>query len=458
VRPDLALQSHSPQRFRPPAKSTSPILLGLLCTWFIWLVAPGAQPGTDPGLEHQAYVWQRAWNDPVVQAVGSRAGLFTRWVVLSAEISWKQGKGQLTSVEVDYAAVAQTGRPVGLALRIGPFAGPFQTQGAEFDLLKTTLLEQLRRAKAKSVQPVELQIDFDCAASKLAGYRTWIEGLKREFPSYRLTLTTLPAWLGRPGFADLVKAADGFVLQVHSLNRPSSFDAAFTLCDPSAARRAVQTANQAGVPFRVALPTYGYRCAFDQQNRFLGLSAEGPHPDWPPGTRYKEVRSDPQAMSDLVRLWSTHRPSFLTGILWYRLPVDGDRLNWTWPTLQSVIRGSALQPDLRVETSTEDSLLFEIDLINRGTSDAIRPAQILVRWRGSRLVAADGLAGFTAEDKGPASIQFSSPAESFQQEPFRLEPGRRQRVGWVRFSKPTEVSFEVDSPALPPGTTPIPVR
>lgn len=393
-------------------------------------------------LEHQVYVWQRAWNEPVREALSTRGGPFSRWMVLGAEIHWKAGTPQVTQVEADFAHLAKTRKAVGLALRVGAFGGPFQNSSRELDALKAALHEEIRRAKASGVEPAELQLDFDCASSKLAGYRVWIQALKREFTPYPLTLTALPDWLGKPGFLELARASDGFVLQVHSLKRPTSFAATFSPCDPNAARRAALQASQMSIPFFIALPTYGYLCAFDEKDRFLGLSAEGPRPDWPTGTRLKEIRSDERSIAGLVREWTAQPPPGLRGVIWYRLPVDGDRLNWSWPTLQSVIAGKAPTADLKAELVSEDSLLFEIDLLNRGTSDAIQPAQIRLQWRGSRLVAADGLAGFQAEDAGPATLRFSSPTGS-----FRLEPGRRQRVGWARFSKPTEVSIEVSSPA-----------
>jgi len=49
-------------------------------------------------------------------------------------------------------------------------------------------------------------------------------------------------------FQPLIHAADGYVLQVHSLERPKSFDTAFTLCDPGVARGAVAKATQIGMP------------------------------------------------------------------------------------------------------------------------------------------------------------------------------------------------------------------
>lgn len=82
-------------------------------------------------------------------------------------------------------------------------------------------------------------------------------------------ITALPAWLNQPAFKRLISAVDDYVLQVHSLERPNSPEAAFTICDPAAARRAVERAAQFAVPFRVALPTYGYAIAYDRQGHFI---------------------------------------------------------------------------------------------------------------------------------------------------------------------------------------------
>lgn len=420
-------------------------LMGWILLWVAVLEGPEELAASQasrstPDLEHECYVWQRAWTDPVRRAVSERGTNFTRLVVLGGEITWAKQAPEVVLVDTDDAALARTGRPIGLAWRVGPLSGALRADDPRLDRLKTALHGRLQRARRSGLRLAELQIDFDCASAQLRGYRTWIESLRREFAPLPLTFTALPTWIGEPGFEELVRAADGFVLQVHSLRRPASIETPFTLCDPATALRDVERVGRLGVPFRVALPTYGYLCAFDARGRFIGLSAEGPRPEWPEGTQLKEVRTDPGEMAGLFSRWARQRPPSLQGIIWYRLPVEGDRLNWAWPTLDAVQRGTPLQADLQTTAETKDSLLFEIDLRNRGTAAAIHRTQILVRWRGGRLVAADGLAGFVVEDMSPTSLRISYPTGS-----FRWEPGRRQRVGWLRFSKPTEVSLEVST-------------
>ncbi len=58
-------------------------------------------------LRHEVYVWQRAWTQPVREAVAQRATNFAELVPLKAEISWTDGKPQLTRVAVDYPTLAK---------------------------------------------------------------------------------------------------------------------------------------------------------------------------------------------------------------------------------------------------------------------------------------------------------------------------------------------------------------
>ena len=399
-------------------------------------------PRTSGPIPHEAYVWQRSWNDPLRRSIQSMAPDFQRYVALNAEVTFPHGKPEILRVPVDHAILSKLPIRTGLALRIATFPGPFQ-KGDAISLVLTQLARDLvAEARRQGLDPAELQIDFDCAESKLGGYRVWLEQLRAAVSPVPLTLTTLPSWLKKPEFAALVRASDGYVLQVHSFERPRSPDAAFLLCDPVAADLAVRRAAKLGVPFRVALPTYGYTIAFKADGNFIGLSAEGPSLDWPPDVQLREVRSQEVAMAALVERWTQERPVALRGVIWYRLPVEGDRMNWAPETLRAIVRGRTLAPELVVEKTSSEPGLIEIELLNRGSVAVIAPVQISMRWRGSRLVAADGLAGYSAEVGGVGSVQFSPPSK-WQ----RLEPGTRRRIGWARFPQPTEVSLESSSSA-----------
>src|SRR5262245_8972385 len=93
------------------------LLIAVLATtiWY-WVIRPG--PHISGPIRNEVYVWQRAWTQPVREAVTEHGTNFSGMVPLKAEISWKDKKPQLTRVAIDYATLAKAGSPVGLALRI----------------------------------------------------------------------------------------------------------------------------------------------------------------------------------------------------------------------------------------------------------------------------------------------------------------------------------------------------
>jgi len=305
--------------------------------FFFWLA-----PRTSGLLRQDVYVWQRAWTQPVRDAVSQHATNFAEIAVLKAEISWNTNRQpQLTRVAVDYDALAKARRPIGIALRIGTYTGPF-TYDTIASFITDTASRIVTEARTNGVSLAELQIDFDCAESKLDGYRVWVEAIQRRVAPLPVTITALPSWLDSRAFKRLVAVTTNYVLQVHSVERPKSFAAPFTLCDPRAARRAMERAGRIGVPFRVALPTYGYTLAYNSDGKFISLSAEGPRPNWPTNAQLRLIESDAQELAELVRGWTASRPTALRGVIWYRLPVATDQHNWSWPTLQRVMRGEGI--------------------------------------------------------------------------------------------------------------------
>ncbi len=290
-------------------------------------------------LAQQAYVWQRIGTDEVRTSVDRAVEQFDELAVWSAEVEWEQLKPRVSHGEIDFAQLRRIAIPIGIVLRIGPYAGPFTEVGEPADSLAALAVELLQQATAIGVNVRELQLDFDCATSKLDDYRLWVNTIRRRIAPTPLVITALPSWLSSSAFQRLGAATNGFVLQVHSLERPRGPDQPMTLCDPTAARRAVEKAGRIGVPFRVALATYGYFVAFDQQGQIIGLQADGPALTWPADAQVRVLRADPVATADLVRGWSADRPTNMPGLIWYRLPTDADTLNWRWPTLLAVMAG-----------------------------------------------------------------------------------------------------------------------
>jgi hypothetical protein len=293
-------------------------------------------------------------------------------------------------------------------------------------------------ARAKEVEPVELQIDFDCAESKLDDYRTWLLAVQRRLAPLPVTLTALPSWLDSPAFLQLAAIATNYVLQVHSLNKPADISTPFSLCDPVAAKRAVMRAGEIGVPFRVALPTYTYMVAFGADGKFTGLSAEPRRSDWPEATQLREMSADPLAMAALANDWTENHPEVLRGLIWYRLPVPVDNLNWRWPTLGAIIAGRVPRENFHAVARRVEAGLVEISLVNDGELDISSRLTVEARWPAARLIAGDGLHGFELADQNGSAATFQNQSSN-----FRLPAGETRVIGWLRFAADREVQLEV---------------
>lgn len=431
-------------------------------------------------LMHEGYVWQRAWDAGAAEQA-RRAGL-AGIVALAAEADLARRPPHV--VEVALPAAPRPSVRLGLALRLGPLPGGFTAAPAAAAETVRLARRAVARARAAGWQPSELQIDFDCAAARLPDYARLLRRVRQAVAPLPVVPTALPSWLDRrSGFAALLAASDGFVLQVHSLELPAAPAAPLVLCDAAAAAAAVERAARYRRPFRVALPTYGYRAGFTPGGRLVGLEAEGPSMRWPAGTVVRTVRSDPAAMARLVAGWTRDRPHELTGFLWYRLPAAGDRLNWRWPTLHAVLAGRAPRPRLvatrraAAASATPGAPppappeVAEIELWNAGEAPATPPAAVRVRWEHNRLLAADGVAaygvrttgrgelwlvrprqaargGAAGGDAAPVAVAASAASAAHAADADPLEPGERQAIGWLRFDRPTEV--HIDPVAAPP--------
>jgi hypothetical protein len=400
-------------------------------------------------LPSDAYVWQRNWNTDTRDAIGKSQSQLHSLVALGAEVSFRNGRPIVVSVPVDWALLQKAHGSAGAALRIGPYTGPFAATDATCRLLCDLAESQTSNARRAGVTLAELQIDFDCPTSKLHGYQIWVESIRQRIAPVKLTITALPTWLADPAALPLLRATDGFVLQVHSLEKPAGIDAPMTLCDPVAAKAAVERAESIGVPFRVALPTYGYLAAFSDAGELLGISAEGPSRTWPAGVRLKVVRSDPVVIAGLVREWTVHRPPHLVGIIWYRLPCDEDQLNWRAETLACVMRGKTPSPHLVVEVRRSEARLDEVTLRNDGSADALLPENVRVRCDDAEIIASDALGGFeqtgsTVESAGSEVTFRATPAGGADV----ISPGQTRSIGWVRLSADKEVHADV-APSLP---------
>lgn len=369
----------------------------------------------------------------MVQSVVSHGAAFQSLVVLRSEISWVKGV-QVIRVPVDWKALKSLNRPLGAALRVGSLAGILTCTSKDFGLVRAELLKIRSDARSNGVDLAELQIDFDSSERQLAGYAEWLRALKEEVRGCRLVFTALPSWLRQAEFHGLAKSADGYVLQVHSFARPQNFSEDFSLCDPRVAEAAVDRASKLGIPFTVALPTYGYEVAFSAAGKYWGISAESER-GWPVGSRLKEMRAEPQEMASLIKKWMTKRPAYCEGVIWYRLPVAGEKRNWSWPTLEMVIRGETPIKSSQLAVTWQEDSLAELELRNTGGDEVSISGEVVLAWTGAKLLAGDSLRGFNLVDSEPGHLVFRRASIPT----LILKPGERCAVGWLRFTRKVEL-------------------
>ncbi|HEX9943168.1 MAG TPA: DUF3142 domain-containing protein [Thermoanaerobaculia bacterium] len=388
-------------------------------------------------LRQEAYVWQRSWT-PAVQESVRQAKDFAGVVVLAAEADLRGPAPQVVRVPLDGEALRASGRPVGAAVRATAFPGRFADDPRLVRLLQDVVQDVAAEARRQGISLSEVQIDYDCPESKLEDYRDLLPALRKAASPVPLTITVLPTWIRqRRAFRELIQAADGYVLQLHSLVLPEKAGERVTLIEPRSAQGWAEEAARFRRPFRAALPTYGYEVVFDARGKPLGVLAEGLLLSWSPDVTVRTVRSDPKAMAGLIHGWTRDRPAELAGVLWYRLPVVGDRLNWTWPTLRAVMTGRAPRAELRAVSRHPEPGLVEVDLLNAGEAEAAWPSPVRIRWDGEAPSAADGLAVYQIGSADRSEVRLKRSGAG------RLRPGERRTIAWLRFATPTEVRVEL---------------
>ena len=405
------------------------------CLALLALLASCSDSGQSANpLRQWAYVWQREWTPAVAAALRQAAPKLDGFVVLGAEIVWKNGKPQVLRPPVDWAALRTTGKPVGIAMRIDPFTDSATAREEHARLFSETAKSLVQDAQQHGVACAEFQVDYDCAKKRLAEYRAWLAPLREAVKPVRLVITALPSWLDESDARGLFAVPDAFVLQVHSVPTRNEGERV-ALCDPARTQRWVAQAAKFGRPFTVALPTYSALVGYDADGHSLGMATDGVQPKWPPGTRIVEFDSDAEEMARLVAEWRAGHPAAMTRVAWYRLPVEGKR-NWSWPTFSAVLEGRA--PTHRLEVLTGDGNPADVSLANRGEAEERLDAGVLIRWEGTAPVASEALRGWSVT-LAEHEARFTRTAAAIP----RLLPGGRREIGWLRFDARPPLSAEI---------------
>jgi hypothetical protein len=391
-------------------------------------------------IPQSGYLWQRDWTPAVADSMAEAQRRMDGVVVLGAEIVWVGNKPEAIKASINWETLKNASKPVTIALRIAPFAGPFAADDASARFVTATAKSLLEKSQTEGVKLKAFQIDFDCAQKSLEGYRQWLSVL-RPLP-VRLVVTTLPSWLDEPEFARLIHEVDGYVLQVHSV--PTSDESGHAvLCDTVLARKWVAKAAKLGVPFAVALPTYRCLAGYDAAGKLLGVAMDSVQPSWPRGTRVLEFATDADDLAGLVNDLRKRRPELLRELFWYRVPVGNGERNWRWATLSAVMEGRAPVHKLDVLAAGDNPI--DLSISNTGEADEQRDPVVTVTWSdGSALVASDALPGWNVEVQKDRAI--FKPEGGLR---LRLSPGATRSIGWLRYDRAPNFRAQVEEFGMP---------
>ena len=380
----------------------------------------------------RVYVWQKIWTPAVSSGILEAAPHVDGFAVLAGLIEPGERGAQVFTTAVDWPVLKSVQKPVSFVVRVYPFKGSFATEGANFQSIRSTIEDVLKAANKAGVECNEVQIDYDCPEKNLSEYRLWLRELRKQISPRSLVFTMLPSWLNRPhDFSRLCTEADGFVLQVHSLEILDG-KVIHQLCDPDKARRWVNSAKAFGLPFEVALPTYSSQAGFDPNGKLLGVVSDGSLKQWPSGTKICNYLSDPSGVAGLVREWTFGRPSLMRGVIWFRMPVSSDRNNWNWRTLAVVMAGGQVTPKIETHLTTNNPA--DIVISNEGTCDADLNEVYECPLGQGEVISMDSLPGWKISLTGRC-IRISSAGRRLSPMP----PGASRKAGWVLFETLHEI-------------------
>lgn len=374
-------------------------------------LATGCREAVSPPLDQQLYIWQRQWLPAHADALARSRNDFSTLRVLALQAHPGAGWSR---VKVDSALLRRDGRPLVAVVRLDGQLPQLDAQRAREEI--TALLAEW---KAAGLAPQALEIDHDCASARLPGYTRFLAELRQALPpGLRLGITALPAWLSSPELDALLAQVDGSVLQVHGVSAPEQglFDA------DKAFAWAQRWAERSERPFLLALPAYGAGLISSAS----GAQVESEAPLNLAGER-RELSADPQQVAALVHRLRDERPAHLAGLIWFRLPLPGDRRAWPLATLRAVARGEPLAAALAVQVERpRGDDLRELSLTNSGNAPATLPQRLEIAARDCQ--AFDALPGYRMQRSDTGLVLERQAAAD-------LAAGQRRALGWARCSE-----------------------
>ncbi|WP_204127177.1 DUF3142 domain-containing protein [Pseudomonas ogarae] len=382
------------------------------------LLLEGCEQSPAPALDQQLYIWQRQWTPAHALALRQSQGDFSSLRVLALQAfpgaGWSRAR-------IDPALLKADGRPLIAVIRLDG-----QLKALEQNEVIAQIQQVLGDWRAQGLAPVGVEIDHDAGNARLTAYEKFLGQLRQVLPAnVRLSITALPAWLDSPALPGLLQMVDSSVLQVHAVSDPRQ-----GLFDPKQARHWAQRWSDVTTrPFYLALPAYGV-ALLTQESGAPVVESEVPIDR---GGERRELLADPQQVAGLAADLRADPPKHLAGLIWFRLPLAGDRRAWSLTTLGAVARGDNLDSRLALQWG-EQGGLYDIRLVNQGNLDSPWPQRLTLAVGACDGV--DALAGYTLQQT-PGLLTFTRIQEG------RLAAGSQRAIGWARCTKIDQGGFNV---------------
>ncbi|WP_103102865.1 DUF3142 domain-containing protein [Pseudomonas sp. LFM046] len=366
------------------------------------LLATGCRPEAPSPLDQQLYIWQRQWRPAHAEALAASRADFSTLRVLAAQAHPGAGWSR---VQVDADLLKADGRPLIAVVRLDG-----QLPGHDLQHARASILALIDDWRAQGLAPQGLEIDHDCASARLPAYAAFLRDLRQALPDdLPLSITALPAWLDSTALPDLLRQVNSSVLQVHAVNDPAD-----GLFDPARALAWARRWSAVGErPFHLALPAYGIALVNGRVESERPLAIAG---------QRQELQAEPQQLADLLTELRRNPPAHLAGIIWFRLPLAGDRRAWPLTTLLAVTRGEPLKADIQPRFR-RDGRLHELALANLGNLAGPLPARVELPAQGCE--AADALAGYQLQ-RNADRLVFTRSIEG------QVSAGHQRALGWAR--------------------------
>jgi hypothetical protein len=392
--------------------------IGDICLLRMWTLCLAAMltclcastvPLSRPVFKQDAYIWQRQWTPTLTDAIKTSNDVVNGWRVLAAETD---ADGTLRPVQVDWALLISSGKPITAVVRVDGQLGSWDP-----DSLIAEIKVLVSKLNGAGVILAGLEMDHDCATSRLPRYVTFIQALRLAFPAIHLSITALPAWMDSSDLDDLLSQVDEVVLQVHAVRDPHS-----GLFDSDMAQRWIDRfSTRTHRSFRVALPTYGVRVTWGKRGEIAVVESEMPR--FSDGPDADELMASPREVAALLGALRQERLPNLAGVVWFRLPTDADSRAWSLATWRAVVRGELPRPTVSVglrESATPG--MSDVVLDNPDAVDAELPREVALP---AGCTEADGINGYSLE-QDQAGLTLT-----------RLQPGllhghHQRLIGWAR--------------------------